>query len=139
MYKSGSTEPMRNKPWAQAPEEAAGRRTNEEIGARLLANSQKPVLRLAAEIASSHHENWNGSGYPLGLTGTDIPIGGRITMVADVFDALGSRRCYKDSWSPERIRVFMLEQRESKFDPEVVDCLFACRDQAMEMREKMQA
>ena len=122
---------------AETPEEAVIMRTHAELGARLLGNSQKPVLRLAAEIASSHHENWDGSGYPLGLTGTDIPIGGRITMVADVFDALGSRRCYKDSWSPESIRQFMLDQRERKFDPEVVDCLFECWDHAMELREKL--
>jgi response regulator RpfG family c-di-GMP phosphodiesterase len=135
--KIGIPDPILNKPGAHTPEEATVMRTHAEIGARLLGNSQKPVLRLAAEIAASHHENWDGSGYPLGLVGASIPIGGRITMVADVFDALGSRRCYKDRWPTERIRAFMLEQRGCKFDPDIVDCLFECWEQAMELREKL--
>lgn len=135
--KIGIPDPILNKPGAHTPEEAAVMRTHAALGARLLGNSQKPMLRLAAEIAASHHENWDGSGYPLGLAGDSIPIGGRITMVADVFDALGSRRCYKDSWAPERIRAFMLEQRGLKFDPDIVDRLFECWDEAMALREKL--
>jgi response regulator RpfG family c-di-GMP phosphodiesterase len=112
-------------------------RTHAELGARLLGNSQRPVLRLASEIAASHHENWDGSGYPKGLAGEAIPIGGRITMVADVFDALGSKRCYKDPWTPERIRAFMLEQRGTKFDPAVVDQLFERWEQALALRDEL--
>jgi putative nucleotidyltransferase with HDIG domain len=135
--KIGIPDTILNKPGPHTPEEAVVMRTHAELGARLLGNSQRPVLRLAAEIASSHHENWNGSGYPKGLAGEDIPIGGRITMVADVFDALGSKRCYKDPWTPERIRAFMLEQRGTKFDPDVVDRLFERWDEAMALRDNL--
>ena len=95
------------------------------------------MLRLAAEIAASHHENWDGSGYPRGLAGEAIPIGGRITMVADVFDALGSRRCYKEPWPEAEIRAFMLAQRGRKFDPAIVDLLLERWDDAMKLREEL--
>ena len=135
--KIGIPDTILNKPGPHTAEEAVVMRTHAELGARLLGNSQRPVLRLAAEIAASHHENWDGSGYPKGLAGEDIPIGGRITMVADVFDALGSKRCYKDPWTPERIRAFMLEQRGTKFDPNVVDRLFERWDDAMALRDNL--
>jgi response regulator RpfG family c-di-GMP phosphodiesterase len=133
--KIGIPDTILNKPGAHDAEEMQIMRTHAELGARLLGSSQRPVLQLAAEIAASHHENWDGSGYPLGLAGEAIPIGGRITMVADVFDALGSRRCYKEPWSAERIRRFMQEQRGGKFDPSVVDRLFERWEQAMALRE----
>jgi response regulator RpfG family c-di-GMP phosphodiesterase len=135
--KIGIPDPILNKPGPHTAEEAVVMRTHADIGARLLGNSQKPVLRVAAQIAASHHENWDGSGYPLGLSGKDIPIAGRITMVADVFDALGSRRCYKEPWGPADIHAFMLEQRGRKFDPDVVDHLFACWDKAIELRRQL--
>ncbi|GAA0708162.1 DUF3369 domain-containing protein [Dokdonella soli] len=135
--KIGIPDQILNKPGAHTPEEVAVMRTHAELGARLLASSHRPILRLAAEIAASHHENWDGSGYPQGLSGSAIPISGRITMVADVFDALGSKRCYKQSWSPERIRAYMQEQRGRKFDPDVVDRLFEHWDEALALREKL--
>ncbi|HEU4665028.1 MAG TPA: DUF3369 domain-containing protein [Dokdonella sp.] len=135
--KIGIPDTILNKPGPHTPEEAVIMRTHAELGARLLGNSNRPVLRLAAEIAASHHENWDGSGYPNGLAGDAIPIGGRITMVADVFDALGSKRCYKDPWDPVRIRAFMLEQRGTKFDPDVVDRLFERWDEALALRREL--
>ena len=119
------------------PEEAAIMRTHAELGARLLGDSKRPVLRLAADIARNHHENWDGSGYPAGLAGDAIPIAGRITAVADVFDALGSRRCYKEPWTSERIRAFMLEQRSRKFDPALIDRLFLHWDEALAVRASL--
>ena len=135
--KIGIPDTILNKPGTHDAAEMQVMRTHAELGARLLGSSQRPVLRLAAQIAASHHENWNGTGYPLGLAGEAIPIGGRITMVADVFDALGSRRCYKEPWPAERIRGFMLEQRGVKFDPAVVDCLFECWDRAIALRDEL--
>jgi response regulator RpfG family c-di-GMP phosphodiesterase len=135
--KIGIPDTILNKPGPHTPEEMVVMRTHADLGARLLGNSQRPVLRLASEIAASHHENWDGSGYPKGLSGEAIPIGGRITMVADVFDALGSKRCYKDPWTPDRIRAFMSEQRGTKFDPAVVDRLFEHWERALALRDEL--
>jgi len=135
--KIGIPDTILNKPGPHTDEEAAIMRTHAELGARLLSHSNRPVLRLAAEIAASHHENWDGSGYPRGLAGAAIPIAGRITMVADVFDALGSRRCYKEPWDPDRIRAFMLGQRGTKFDPTVVDRLLDHWDEALALRDEL--
>ena len=135
--KIGIPDTILGKPGAHTNEEMAVMRTHAEIGARLLGNSQRPVLKLAAEIAASHHENWDGSGYPRGLAGDAIPVSGRITMVADVFDALGSRRCYKEPWPEAEIRAYMLAQRGSKFDPAIVDRLFEHWDDAMKLREEL--
>jgi response regulator RpfG family c-di-GMP phosphodiesterase len=135
--KIGIPDAILGKPGAHTPEEAAIMRTHAELGAKLLGDSRRPVLRLAAEIARHHHENWDGSGYPAGLAGEAIPIAGRITAVADVFDALGSRRCYKEPWPAERIRTFMLEQRGRKFDPRLIDRLFAHWDEALAVRASL--
>jgi response regulator RpfG family c-di-GMP phosphodiesterase len=112
-------------------------RTHAEIGARLLSGSRRPVFRLAADIAISHHENWDGSGYPRGLDGTAIPIAGRITALADVFDALGSKRCYKDAWPEAEIRAFIAGQRGIKFDPGLVDLLFENWDGVVGLRRQL--
>ncbi|HEY2395180.1 MAG TPA: DUF3369 domain-containing protein [Rudaea sp.] len=135
--KIGIPDAILGKRGAHTPEEAAIMRTHAEIGAKLLGDSRRPVLSLAAEIARNHHENWDGSGYPGGLVGEKIPISGRITAVADVFDALGSRRCYKESWTSDRIRTFMLEQRGRKFDPTLIDRLLAHWDEALAMRASL--
>lgn len=135
--KIGIPDVVLNKTGSHTADEAAVMRTHSAIGARLLGSSQRPVLCLAAQIAGSHHENWDGTGYPGQLAGDAIPIAGRITMVADVFDALGSRRCYKEPWEPERIRGFMRAQRGLKFDPVVVDCLFEHWNEAIELRNRL--
>jgi response regulator RpfG family c-di-GMP phosphodiesterase len=135
--KIGIPDAILGKRGAHTPEEAAIMRTHAELGARLLGDSRRPMLQLAAEIARNHHENWDGSGYPAGLAGSAIPIAGRITAVADVFDALGSRRCYKEPWSAERIREFMLEQRGRKFDPRLIDGLIEHWDEAVAVRASL--
>ena len=132
--KIGIPDAILNKPGAHTAEETRIMRTHAELGARLLSHSKRPLLKLAAEIALSHHENWDGSGYPNGLRGEAIPLGGRITMLADVFDALGSRRCYKEPWPLDDIRAFIVEQNGKKFEPRLVELLFDNWDRVQAMR-----
>ncbi|MCH2183158.1 MAG: response regulator [Mariniblastus sp.] len=94
------------------------------LGERLLRESSFPVMKLAAVIAQTHHEKFDGSGYPLGLQGEDIPIEGRIVAVADVFDALSSKRPYKPAFSREKCFRILQEGRGSHFDPRVLDAFF---------------
>ncbi len=135
--KIGVPDAILNKPGKHTPDESVIMRTHAEIGHRMLSDAKRPLLRLAAEIALSHHENWDGSGYPKGLAGEDIPLSGRITMIADVYDALGSRRCYKTPWPTEKVREFILEQRGTKFDPNLVDLLLDNWEEAELIRARM--
>lgn len=91
------------------------------IGERILSGSSIPLLNLAAEIALSHHESWDGSGYPCGLSREEICLPARIVSVADVFDSLTHERPYKEAWSDHRALDVIREQRGTKFDPRVVD------------------
>ncbi len=91
-----------------------------ERGRKILEGSKSDLVKLAAEIAESHHERWDGTGYPRGLQGEDIPLSGRIVAVADVFDALVSERPYKKAWPLERARAFLSEQAGQHFDPRCV-------------------
>ena len=91
-----------------------------EIGGRILSGSRSPILRLAEQIARTHHERWDGTGYPNGLAGDAIPLAGRITAVADVFDVLAHPRPHKKAWPLERAVEEILDQAGRQFDPEVV-------------------
>ncbi|MGY2894297.1 tetratricopeptide repeat protein [Deinococcus sp. UYEF24] len=93
------------------------------IGAKVLEGSTSPLLRMAEEIARTHHERWDGAGYPNGLAGPDIPISGRVVAVADVFDALTTARLYKPAWSVDDALGEMRSLAGAQFDPEVVGCL----------------
>ncbi|MEZ5461690.1 DUF3369 domain-containing protein [Dokdonella sp.] len=135
--KIGIPDAILNKPGAHTPEETVIMRTHAEIGARLLAGTKRPAFRMATEIAMTHHENFDGTGYPRGLAGSEIPIAGRITALADVFDALGSRRCYKEPWSDDEIRKFIKSQRGLKFDPALTDLLFENWDEIAALRKEM--
>ena len=123
-----------NKPGPHTPDEMVIMRTHAERGAQLLSQSRLPLIRLAAEIAWTHHENWDGSGYPRGLAATDIPLSGRITALADVYDALGSRRCYKNAWAEDDILELIRNERGRKFDPRLVDTLLNHLDTAESIR-----
>ena len=94
-----------------------------EKGARILSGSQCSVISVAEQIARSHHERWDGSGYPYGLIGNDIPLPGRITAVADVFDALLSARPYKKEWTFDDAINYISVQSGKHFDPDVVKAL----------------
>ena len=104
--------------------ERAVMREHAGIGADILAGSDSPLLQAGAVIARSHHERWDGGGYPLGLAGEAIPLLGRIVAVADVFDALTSRRAYKDAWDVDAARTAMLAEAGGHFDPACVEALF---------------
>ena len=101
-------------------DELAEMHRHAEIGGRILADTDSPLLKLACEIAETHHEKYDGSGYPRGLRGDDIPLGGRIVAVADVFDALNSNRPYKKAWSLEDSRAYVQQHSGSHFDPRCV-------------------
>ena len=121
----------------------AGKLTEEEfdimkehptIGARILAGSRSKLLQMAESIAESHHEHWDGSGYPKGLRGNDIPLVGRIVALADVFDALTSPRVYKDAWDVDQAVSHIQSLTGKQFDPRVVDAFEQCLDDLLETR-----
>jgi len=118
-----------NKPGTFTAEEWQTMQTHAQIGADILASSELEVLRAGAIIAGEHHENWDGSGYPRGKSGTDIHIYGRIAAVADVFDALTNKRCYKGAWSIEKTLAFFDEMNGVKFDPQLVELVFQHQDE----------
>jgi PAS domain S-box-containing protein len=108
------------KPGKLTTEEYAVMKTHAELGARLLAGSGSPVLQMATVIAESHHERWDGAGYPAGLAGEEIPLVGRVVAVADVFDALTHDRPYKSAWPVEHALAEIRSGAGSQFDPRVV-------------------
>ncbi len=116
-------DPVLNKPGKLDPDEWEIMKSHARLGYDLLNKSRRSVLKLGATIALTHHERWDGTGYPYGLKGEEISIFGRIVAVADVYDALGSKRCYKDAWPSEQIFEYMAAQRGLHFDPRLVDYL----------------
>ena len=95
------------------------------MGVAILSELDSPLLRMAASVVATHHERWNGTGYPYGLKGEQIPLEGRITAVADVFDALSSPRPYKPAFPIEKCFGILLKDRGTHFDPNVVDAFLA--------------
>ena len=104
-----------------AADEIESLRQNKSDPKRLPSNLRSPLLVLAAKIAQTHHEKWDGSGYPLALVGEQIPIEGRITAVCDVYDALCSARPYKEGFAVEKALAMILAERGTRFDPRVLD------------------
>ncbi len=123
-----------HKPEKLDDEEWLVMKTHADIGFELLSKSKTSVPKLGARLAHSHHENWDGSGYPDGLSGEEIPLEARIMAVADVFDALGSDRCYKDKWSNAEIRDFLIEQKGIKFEARIVDIFIDSYDEFLQIR-----
>ncbi|MEY4755701.1 MAG: hypothetical protein RJA34_599 [Pseudomonadota bacterium] len=110
-----------NKPGPLTEDEWDVMRRHPEEGYRLLTDTHFPVMQAGADIARSHHEKWNGSGYPHGLAGEAIPLFGRIVALVDVFDAMLSKRAYKEAWSLERVAADLQALRGSHFDPRLTD------------------
>jgi putative two-component system response regulator len=106
-----------------------------EIGYRILSQSRTELFQLAATIARSHHERWDGSGYPQGLVGRDIPECARIVAIADVFDALTMRRAYKPEWSIEAAFDKLQQEAGHHFDPELVGLFLSIRDEILAIKE----
>lgn len=111
-------------------------KSHARLGAEMLAGSTRPLLHTAAIIAEQHHERFDGTGYPKGLSGKDIHVYARIVAIADVFDALIHKRCYKEPWPLEKVLSLMEEEKGKHFDPELVDLFFANLDQVNAIREQ---
>ena len=122
------------------PDEWEIMKTHAGIGGKLIKEiydrTGSPYLRFAYEIAMSHHERWDGGGYPHGLEQESIPLPARIMMLADVYDALTSERCYKKAFSHEKARSIILEEKGTHFDPKVVDGFLRQEDQWLTVRER---
>jgi len=133
--KIGIPDAILNKPGKHTPEEWEIMQTHAQLGYDMLKNSKRRILRAGAIIARDHHEKWTGGGYPRNLKGEDIHIYGRISAVADVFDALGSDRCYKKAWPMEKVIDLFKEERGRHFDPQVVDSLLNNLDRVIAIRD----
>ena len=124
-----------NKPARLTKEEFDIIKTHATIGYEMLNHSNRPILKTAAIVAYEHHERWDGKGYPRGLKEDEIHIYGRITAIADVFDALGSHRCYKPAWSLDKIIELYAQERGKQFDPKLIDLFLDNIDKFLEIRD----
>ncbi len=124
------------KPGRLTPDEFAVMKGHAEIGYRILVGSDAAPLKMAATIAHTHHEKWDGQGYPRGLRGEEIPLCGRIAAIADVFDALTSARPYKPAWPLPQALELLRTNSGSHFDPTLVEAFFAVLPQVLEIRER---
>lgn len=131
------------KPGKLTDEEFETMKTHALIGAESIATAEKQMgscsfLFLAREIALTHHEKWNGSGYPAGLVGEEIPLSGRLMALADVYDALISKRVYKPAFSHEKAKSIILEGNGTHFDPQVVEAFLECEGEFVHIAHNYQ-
>lgn len=124
------------KPGKLTAEEWEIMRQHPAIGAQIIGEHNSSLLKLAASISLCHHEKWDGSGYPNGLSGEDIPLEARIVALVDVFDALTSERPYKKAWPIEEALDFIRQQSGSHFDPMLVDVFMHCLPEILSIRER---
>ena len=117
-------------------EEWAIMKKHPEFGARIIGNDYSSLLKMSRIIALTHHEKWDGSGYPDGMAGEEIPLEGRIVAVADVFDALTSERPYKHAWSVEKAMQYIDNESGRHFDPLLVQLFHEVLDDAIDIKEK---
>ncbi|WP_374490598.1 HD domain-containing phosphohydrolase [Zoogloea sp.] len=134
--KVGTPDHILLKPGRLTPEEMDIVRRHAQIGHDILAGSSSPMIQMAAEIALNHHEKFDGSGYPKGTRGQEIPLVGRIVAVADVFDALTSARPYKEAWDLDRAVALLHEGRGTHFDPDCLDAFFSRWEDVLLIRER---
>ena len=124
-----------NKPGKLNDEEFFRMKDHAQIGYEMLKHSKRAIMKAASIVAYEHHEKWDGTGYPRQLAGEEIHIYGRITALADVFDALGSPRIYKKAWSDEEIFAMFKEERGKHFEPKLVDIFFDHLDEFLRIRK----
>ncbi|MGB5792269.1 HD domain-containing phosphohydrolase, partial [Poseidonibacter sp.] len=136
--KVGIPDSILKKPSKLTPEEFEIMKKHSEIGYNILKSSNREVLKAATIISLTHHEKYDGTGYPKGLKGEDIHIYGRITAIADVFDALGSQRVYKKAWKDEDIFQLLKDNKGKHFDPTLLDLFMSNINIFLETRKKYQ-
>jgi len=112
-------------------------KTHSAMGAKILSNSKSDIIKTAEQIALTHHEKWNGKGYPQGLSGKKIPLVGRIVCLADIFDALTSKRPYKDPYPAEVACEIIKKEYGEQFDPDVADVFLENIDEALKIKAKI--
>lgn len=134
--KVGIPDHVLNKPGKHSPEEWEVMKTHAQLGYDLLSGSDQEILQIGGLIALEHHERWDGDGYPYRKSGKDISPQGRIVAAIDVFDALGSQRCYKDAWPMERILDLFRAESGRHFDPDIVTLMFNRMDDLVAIRER---
>jgi len=134
--KIGTPDRILLKPGKLDPDEWEIMKQHATIGGKILSGSDAGFIRLAEVIALTHHEKWDGSGYPNGVKGAKIPLAGRVTAIGDVFDALTSKRPYKEPFSLEKSFGIIREGRGNHFDPDVVDAFFAIEDEVLSIKER---
>jgi len=132
--KIGIPDTVLKKPASLDAEEWKIMKTHSTLGHRILSRSDAPIFKMAADIALYHHEKWDGSGYPEGLAGQDIPQSARIVAIADVFDALTMKRPYKEPWSDESAFTEIRNCVGSHFDPELMACFFDVQEELQELK-----
>ena len=132
--KLGIPESILLKPGKLTDSEMATMRTHTTIGAQILSGSDSPLLQMGERIALSHHERWDGTGYPNGLSGEDIPIEGRICAVVDFFDALTMDRPYRKAVDVEEVLEMMRAESGHHFDPSVLETFLTIMDEIQEIR-----
>jgi HD-GYP domain-containing protein (c-di-GMP phosphodiesterase class II) len=125
-----------SKPGLLTPEERTIMQRHTVVGKEILGTSDRPLLRAAAVIAFEHHERWDGKGYPLGKSGFDISLSGRIVAICDVFDALYNKRVYKDAWPLEKVLELFRNESGAAFEPQLVDLLFGNLDAILEISRR---
>lgn len=135
--KVGIPDSILNKKGKLNTEEWEIMKTHAQLGYDMLKFSKRPILKSAATIAISHHEKFDGSGYPRGISGEDIHIYGRIIAICDVFDALGSERCYKKAWPDDEVFALIKGEKGKHFDPKLVDIFFDNIEQFIAIRDKL--
>ena len=125
-----------NKPGKLTFDEFGIMQKHAQLGYEMLSKSDRPIIQAAAIVAKEHHEKWDGSGYPKGLSGQNIHIYGRITAVADVFDALGSQRVYKKAWELDKILELFKEESGKHFDPDLIKLFLDNLDDFLTIKDK---